>query len=103
MQFQEDKCVYVTSGDEVLTVENDDPIRPCNHEEASTRVLKHLFQPFQHSSLWMVHYGDTDVVVICRYFHNIKAVNPTVYIWISFKAEKSIKLISLNIFFQIQG
>ena len=45
----------------------------------------------------MVHTGDTDVVVILlTNFHHIMAVNPAAEIWISFKAGKTTKMISLN-------
>jgi len=69
----------------------------CNHEEADTRVLIHLLHALRTSSLGMVHTGDTDVVVILlSNFHHIKALNPAAEIWISFKAGKTTRMISLN-------
>ena len=69
----------------------------CNHEEADTRVVVHLLHALQTSSLGMVHTGDTDVVVILlSNFHHIKALNPAAEIWISFKAGKTTRMISLN-------
>jgi hypothetical protein len=69
----------------------------CNHEEADTRVLVHLLHALQTSTLGMVLTGDTDVVVILlSNFHYIKAVNPASEIWISFKAGKTTRMISLN-------
>uniref|UniRef100_UPI00358E15C1 uncharacterized protein n=1 Tax=Myxine glutinosa TaxID=7769 RepID=UPI00358E15C1 len=95
--FQDGKQVYITSGDQVLNAGNGPPMGRCNHEEADTRVLVHLLHALQYSSLGMVYTGDTDVVVIllCN-FHHIKAVNPESDIWISFKAGKTVKMISLN-------
>jgi hypothetical protein len=69
----------------------------CNHEEADTRVIVHLLHALQTSSLGMVHTGDTDVVIILlSNFHHIMALNPAAEIWISFKARKTTKIISLN-------
>ena len=98
VQFQEDKSIYITSGDQVLTAGNDSPpMGPCNHEESDTRVLVHMFQALQYSSLALVHTGDTDVVVILlSNFHHIIAVNPEAEIWISLKRGKSTKMIFLN-------
>lgn len=61
------------------------------------RVLVHLLHALQTSLLGMVHTGDTDVVVIllCN-FHHIKAQNPATEIWISFKAGRQARMISLN-------
>ena len=69
----------------------------CNHEDADTRVLVHL-QALQSSSLGMIYTGDTDVVILLfSTFHHITPVNPTAEVWISFKAGKAMKIISLNI------
>ena len=96
-QFPDDKDVYITAGDQVHHVGNSPPMDQCNHEEADTRVLVHLLHALQTSSLGMVHTGDTDVVVILlSNFHHIKALNPAADIWISFKAGKRTRMISLN-------
>lgn len=97
VQFHDDKCVYITSGDQVLVTGDGPPMGQCNHEEADTRVLVHLLHALQCSSLGMVHTGDTDVIVILlSNFHHIMAVNPAAEIWISFKTGKTTKMISLN-------
>ena len=69
----------------------------CNHEEADTRVLVHLLHALQTSSFGMVHTGDTDVVVmlLCTFHHNL-VLNETSEIWVSFKAGKTTRMISLN-------
>ena len=96
-QFPDDKDVYITAGDQVHHVGNSTPMDQCNHEEADTRVIVHLLHALQTSSLGMVHTGDTDVVVILlSNFHHIKALNPAAEIWISFKAGKTTRMISLN-------
>ena len=96
-QFPDDKDVYITAGDQVHHVGNSPPMDQCNHEEADTRVLVHLLHALQTSSLGMVHTGDTDVVVILlSNFHHIKALNPAADIWISFKAGRRTRMISLN-------
>ena len=89
--------MYITAGEQVHHVGNSRPMEQCNHEEADTRVLVHLLHALQTSTLGMVHTGDTDVIVILlSNFHHIKALNPAAEIWISFKAGKSTKMISLN-------
>ena len=71
----------------------------CNHEEADTRVLVHMLHALHTSTLAVVLTGDTDVVVILlSNFHHIKAMNPVSEIWISFKAGKTTRIISLNTF-----
>ena len=96
-QFPDNKDVYITAGDQVHHAGNDPPMDQCNHEEADTRVVVHLLHALQTSSLGMVHTGDTDVVVILlSNFHHIKALNPAAEIWISFKAGKTTRMISLN-------
>lgn len=95
--FPDDKNVYVTAGDQVHHVGNGPPMDQCNHEEADTRVLVHLLHALHSSSLGMVFTGDTDVVVILlSNFHHIRALNPAADIWISFKAGKTTRMISLN-------
>ena len=97
VQFQEEKCVYITSGDQVLTAGNGPPMGPCNHEEADTRVLVHLLHALQYSSIALVHTGDTDVVIILlSNFHHIITVQPAAEIWISLRAGKTTKMIYLN-------
>ena len=72
--FPDDKDVYITADEQVHHVGDSPPMHQCNHEEADTRILVHLFNALQSSSLGMVHTGDTDVVVILlRNFHHIKA------------------------------
>ena len=96
-QFPDDKDVYITAGDQVHHVGNSPPMDQCNHEEADTRVLVYLLHALQTSSLGMVHTGDTDVVVILlSNFHHTKALNPAADIWISFKAGRRTRMISLN-------
>src|SRR5688572_8273142 len=68
----------------------------CNHEEADTRVLIHVLHALQTWSLGMVHAGDTDVIILLSNFHHIKALNPAAETWISFKAGKTTRMISLN-------
>ena len=63
-QFIDDKDVYITAGDQVHHIGNAPPMDQCNHEEADTRVIVHLFYALQTLSHGMVHTGDTDVVVI---------------------------------------
>jgi hypothetical protein len=93
----DNKDVYITAGDQVHHVRNSPPMDQCNHEEADTCILVDLFHALQISSLGMVHTGDTDVVVtILRNFHHIKALNPAAEIWISFKAGKDTRMISMN-------
>ena len=97
VKFQNDKSVHVTLGEKVLNTENGTPMDQCNHEEADTHVLVHLFHALQSSSLGLVQTGDTDVVIILlSTLHHITAANPAAQIWISFKTSKSVKMISLN-------
>ena len=66
-------------------------------DEANTRVLVHLLHAIQSSSFGMVHTGNTDVVIILlSNFIHIKAMNPASEIWISFKAGKTTRMMSLN-------
>eukprot|EP00745_Piridium_sociabile_P034704 TRINITY_DN5991_c0_g1_i13.p1 TRINITY_DN5991_c0_g1~~TRINITY_DN5991_c0_g1_i13.p1 ORF type:complete len:843 (-),score=177.10 TRINITY_DN5991_c0_g1_i13:511-3039(-) len=95
-QFPDDKDVYITAGDQVNHLGNSPPMDQCNHEEADTRVLVHLLHALQTSSVGMVHTGDTDVVILLSNFNHIMALNPNAEIWISFKAGKTTRMISLN-------
>ena len=94
--FPDDKNVYVTAHDQVHHVGNISPMDQCNHEEADTSVLVHFLHALQTSSLGMVHTGDTDVVIRLSNFHHIMALNAEAEIWISFKAGKTTRMISLN-------
>ena len=71
----------------------------CNHEEADTRIVVHL----RHALLTegavtvLVRTVDTDVVVILvGKFHDLKAVNADVNIWVAFGMGRSFKFISIN-------
>ena len=71
----------------------------CNHEEADTRMVVHL----RHALLMegavtvLVRTVDTDVVVILvGKFHDLKAVNADVNIWVAFGMGRNFKFISIN-------
>ena len=95
--IQYDKCLYITSADEVLSAGPGPAMGACNHEEADTRVIVHVLHALQHANVGLVLTGDTYVVVILlSNFHHIAAANPAADIWIAFKTGKSTKSISLN-------
>ena len=55
------------------------------------------FHILQHTSLRMARTSNTDdiVILLCD-FYNIKTINPTSEIWISFKRRKSVNIVFLN-------
>ena len=88
--IQYDKCLYITSADEVLSAGPGPAMGACNHEEADIRVFVHVLHALQHANVGLVFTGDTDVVVILlSNFHHIAAANPAADIWIAFKTGKS--------------
>ena len=56
--FPDDTDMYMTAHEQVHHVGNGAPMKQCNHEEADTRVLVHILQALQSSSLGMIHTGD---------------------------------------------
>ena len=52
--IDENKTVYITNNDLVHRVGdgNSSSMPPCNHEEADTRVLVHLFHALETSFTW---------------------------------------------------
>ena len=87
-QFQDGKCIYITSSDEVDAVGPGPAMGSCNHEEADTRVIVHVLHALQHASVGLVLTGDTDVVVILlSNFQHIAAANPAAEIWKWFPGE----------------
>ena len=68
MAFADNKQVYVTTGEQVLSnprKEEKATLNPCEHEEADTRMLLHVAHAARHGHskvlIWTV---DTDVVIL---------------------------------------
>ena len=86
-------------GQSVITCGSASSMPDCNHEEADTRIVVHLRHTLltEGTSTILVRTVDTDVVVILvGKFHDLKAINANVDIWVAFGMGRGFKYISIN-------
>jgi hypothetical protein len=90
-QFTDEKVVLITSGQSVLIRGTDHMMPENDHEEAGTRVLRHLQNTLQTGSCaCLVRAVDTDVIVIitgklCK----LQAMCLATEVWIAFGTAKN--------------
>ena len=89
-QFPDGKVVIITSGQNVLITGKDLSMPDNDHEEAVTKMLRHLQNALQTGSCTcLVRTVDTDVIVIILgKFHKLQALYPALDIWIAFGTGK---------------
>ena len=90
-----DKDLYLTHEEGVLHMGNHSDMGSCNHEEADTRVVIHLFHALaQGRNKIKIKTGDTDVVaILCGHHHRIPKHQS---VWIEFGSGKNMELLSLD-------
>ena len=103
--WPQDKHVYATSGPSVVSVGFNDPMETCNHEEADTRLIVHIFHALEQGQrCFLVRTVDTDVIIILiGTFHKMLAFNSLVDIWVAFGTGKSYKFYHINDIFESLG
>ena len=88
--YADNKEVFVTQGQRILTNIPTLEMSSCDHEEADTRLVVHIVDALNKGqSTCMVRTVDTDVVVILigKFFH-FTTLNPTADIWVAFGTGK---------------
>ena len=69
----------------------------CNHEEADTRVVVHLYNSLEPCEKTLVRTVDTDVVVILiGKFADLYAINCAADIWVAFGTGRYFRFLSIN-------
>ena len=93
-----DKCVYVTSGNAVISIGGHSPMGNCDHEEADTRIVIHVTHSLQNGAkVVQVRTVDTDVIVIMTgIFYKLSSLYPSADIWIAFGMGKNFRFVHVN-------
>ena len=101
----QDKDIYATSGPNVVSVGFSNPMETCNHEEADTRLIVHIFHALeQGQKSFLVRTVDTDVtVILIGTFHKMLAFQSLVDIWVAFGTGKSYRFYHINTIFESLG
>ncbi|KAL9966137.1 hypothetical protein ACROYT_G024162 [Oculina patagonica] len=96
--FPDDKFVYITSGENVISSCPRQQMQSCNHEEADTRILVHVKDALAKGGRSvLVCTVDTDVVVILiAQFHMLSSRWPGSTFWVAFGMGKTFQLLSVN-------
>ncbi|XP_078356726.1 uncharacterized protein LOC144641563 [Oculina patagonica] len=96
--FPDDKFVYITSGENVISSCPRQQMQSCNHEEADTRILVHVKDALAKGGRSvLVRTVDTDVVVILiAQFHMLSSTWPGSTFWVTFGMGKTFQLLSVN-------
>lgn len=94
----ENKAIFITSGENILSTRENFVSFKCNHEEADTRIILHILYVLQdgHSNV-LVRTVDTDVVVLLiGHFHEIIGQYPLADIWVAFGMGKHFRHLNIN-------
>ena len=96
--FPEEKAVYITSEESVLTVCSSSPMPNRSHEEADARIVVHVLHALQQGlTTVQVRTVDTDVVVVLiGVFHKLLLSQPKADIWVAFGVGKKYRHYSIN-------
>ena len=94
----EDKCMYITQGENVLPSSPLNVMEKCNHEEADTRILVHIKDAISKGAKnVLVRTVDTDVIVLLvGHFHELKSLQSSLLVWVAFGMGKSFRHYSIN-------
>ena len=87
-------------GASVISIGVDRSIPECNHEEADTRIVVHVFHAIQADQAKSVEVRtvDTDVIVILvGKFHYLKAIQHRLDLWVGFGTGRNFSFININI------
>ena len=69
----------------------------CNHEEADTRIVVHLYHSLEPCDKTLVRTVDTDVVVILiGMFADLYAINSAADIWEAFRMGRYFRFLNMN-------
>ena len=98
MSLADDKQVYVTNGEQVLSnpkKEDNAALNPFRHEEADTHMLLHVAHASRHGhSKILIRTVDTDVVAIAvRIFQLFEALQQ---LWMAFDTGKSFRYLAIH-------
>ena len=104
-EWPQGKYLYVTSAQNVISVGTNDPMESCNHEEADTRIIVHIFHALlQGQTCFHVRTVETDIVVILLgTFHKMLPIQGNVNIWVAFVSGKSFMFYGVNSIFESLG
>ena len=97
-QFPEDKEVYITSEEDVLSSQGPSDVQRCDHEEADTRITVHVLHALNKGyNQVFIRTVNTDVVVILiGVFPDLIAMHPSASIWIGLGMGKYFQNINVN-------
>lgn len=89
-------CFYL-KGQSVITKGDGAPMLSCNHEEADTRIVVHLYHSLETCDKILVRTVDTDVVVILiGKFVDLYEINSAADIWVAFGMGRYFRFLSIN-------
>ena len=90
--------VCVTSGQAVSACGLSVPMDDCNHKEADTRIMVHIWHALEHGAeTLLVRTVDTDVVVILvGLFFDLVTIQPSCDFWIAFGMGKNYRRYHIN-------
>ena len=96
--WPQDKELYVTFNESVITKGSARPMENCSHEEADSRIIVHLLHALAaHHKTIMIRVNDTDVVVILiGHFFCIQESYPDVDLWVAFGTGKDFRHYHIN-------
>ena len=97
-QFPEDKEIYITSDEYVISSEGPSDIQRCDHEEADTRIAVHVLHALNKGyNRVFIRTVDTDVVVILIGLSpDFIAMHPSTSIWIGLGMGKYLQNINVH-------
>ena len=98
-KFQEEKELYVTSDQSVISIGgSSEPMPICTHEEADTRIIVHLFHSVRRGNKKiLIRTVDTVVLVILLgEFDKVSEICPDLDLWIALGMGKDFAFYSIN-------
>ena len=104
-KYPENKEVFVTQGQSVLTNQNNLGMASCDHEEADTRLIVHIVDALTKGrNTCLVRTVDTDIVVILvGTFHYFTTLNLNANIWVAFGSRRIFSFLHINTICQNLG
>ena len=106
-KYPENKEVFVTQGQSVLTNQNNLGMASCDHEEADTRLIVHIVDALtltKGRNTCLVRTVDTDIVVILvGTFHYFTTLNLNANIWVAFGSRRIFSFLHINTICQNLG
>ena len=103
MAIPDDKELYTTSGESVLSSTNRmdrTNLAPCTHEEADTRLMVHVLDPSCCGHRRIIRTNDTDVVVLAV---SIVSRIPAEELWVAYGTGKHLQKIVVHTIAAVLG